>query len=402
MRIVVHDYTGHPGEIYMSRELARRGNEVLHLYAGSFQTPRGELERTDADPETFSVEGVFLKKPFLKRTYVRRQLQEIQYGHLLADAVKRFKPEVVLSGNNPLLPQQYLMRKCRQWNIASVYWVMDVYSLAVSAALRGKLPVVGALVSDYYLWLEKRLLRASDRVVLISEGFQKTIEEWGVSKDRIEVVPLWPPLHEIPVLPKQNDWSRQHGFENTINLIYAGTLGTKHNPETLVTLADRLRDRQDVRLIVISEGVGSDYLAKRKAQCQLDNLLLMPYQPYEQLPQVLATGDVLLVLLEPSAGEFSVPGKVLSNLCAGRPQVGAVPMINRAAKVIQESGGGYAIPVGDEEGFVAAAERLINDESLRHEMGKGARAYAEVEWDIRKIGERIEGILRSAVDMHKR
>ena len=76
----------------------------------------------------------------------------------------------------------------------------------------------------------------------------------------------------------------------------------------------------------------------------------MPYQPYDQLPQVMGAADVLLALLEASAGEFSVPGKVLSHLCAQRPQVAAVPLVNRAAKVIQESGGGYAIPVGDDRG----------------------------------------------------
>src|SRR5262245_27373974 len=77
MRIVVHDYAGHPNEVYMSRELARRGHDVLHLYAGSIETPRGELVKTPRDAPTFEVEGVFLKR-FQKHTYVRRQLQEIQ------------------------------------------------------------------------------------------------------------------------------------------------------------------------------------------------------------------------------------------------------------------------------------------------------------------------------------
>src|SRR3954451_23093459 len=91
MRIVVHDHAGHPNEVYMSRELARRGHEVLHLYAGSIETPRGELVKTSTDAPTFAVDGVFLTKPFLKHTYVRRQLQEIEYGRLLVDRIARFK-----------------------------------------------------------------------------------------------------------------------------------------------------------------------------------------------------------------------------------------------------------------------------------------------------------------------
>ncbi len=399
MRIVVHDYAGHPGQIYMSRELARQGHEVLHLYAGSFETPRGDLERKAADPPTFQSEGVFLSKPFQKHTYVRRQLQEIEYGRRASARILQFKPDVVLSGNTPLFPQARLIRDCRRAGIAFVFWVMDVYGLAVNAALRGKIPVIGAAVGSYYMHLEKKLLRASDKIILISEGFAPAVESWGVAMDRVEVVPLWPPLEELPVLPKENDWSRSQGLDKTTNLIYSGTLGTKHNPETLVMLAERLRSRPEARVIVISQGVGSRYLEKRKAETGLANVVLLPYQPYDQLPQVLAAADVLLALLEVSAGEFSVPGKVLSHLCSARPQVAAVPMVNRAAKVIQESGGGFAIPVGDDAAFIDAVLRLIDDPQLKAKMGQAARAYAENEFDISRIAKRMFGIVQSACDV---
>lgn len=400
MRIVVHDYAGHPNEVYMSRELARRGHDVLHLYAGSIETPRGELAKTPRDAPTFDVEGVFLTKPFLKHTYVRRQLQEIEYGRLLVKRVAAFKPDVVLSGNTPLFPQARLIRKCRQSGAAFVFWVEDVYGLAVDTALRRAFPVIGGLVGSYYIRLEKKLLLRSDKIVVISEGFTPTIESWGIPVDDIEVVPLWPPLDDLPVLPKVNEWSQRHGFSHTTNLIYSGTLGTKHNPESLVSLAEHFRDRSNVRIIVISEGSGRRYLQERKAETGLENLVLMPYQPYEQLPQVMAAADVLLALLEASAGAFSVPGKVLSHLCAQRPTVAAVPMVNRAAKVIEESGGGIAVPVGDDQLFVGAVQRLVDDENLRLEMGRRAREYAETAFDIRTIGKRFEVLLESACHIH--
>jgi glycosyltransferase involved in cell wall biosynthesis len=398
MRIVVHDYAGHPNEVYMSRELARRGHDVLHLYAGSIETPRGELAKTPKDAPTFDVEGVFLPKKFLKHTYVRRQLQEIEYGRLLVDRVEKFKPDVVLSGNTPLFPQGRLIRKCQELGAAFVFWVEDVYSLAVDAGLRRKFPIVGGLVGGYYKRMEGKLLRRSDKVVAISEGFTPTIERWGVPKADIHVEPLWPPLDDLPVIAKDNPWSRRHGFDRTMNLMYAGTLGTKHNPETLVALTQRFRERPDVRVIVISEGTGIRHLQKRKNEIDLTNLVLMPYQPYEELPQVMGAADVLLGLLEAAAGEFSVPGKVLSHFCAARPQVAAVPLVNRAAKVIQESGGGYAIAVGEDAKFLDAVERLVNDNDLRQEMGHRAREYAETAFDIRKIGARFEQILQSAVE----
>ena len=44
LRVVVHDYVGHPFQVQLSRELARRGMDVLHLHCGSFRTGKGDVD----------------------------------------------------------------------------------------------------------------------------------------------------------------------------------------------------------------------------------------------------------------------------------------------------------------------------------------------------------------------
>ncbi|HYO26095.1 MAG TPA: hypothetical protein VEQ85_14225, partial [Lacipirellulaceae bacterium] len=55
MRVLVHDYCGHPFQVQLSRALAARGYDVLHLYNGSFQTPRGALTKRSDDAPGFDV-----------------------------------------------------------------------------------------------------------------------------------------------------------------------------------------------------------------------------------------------------------------------------------------------------------------------------------------------------------
>ena len=43
MRISIVDYAGHPFQVQLSRKLAERGHDVLHLYFGQAITPRGML-----------------------------------------------------------------------------------------------------------------------------------------------------------------------------------------------------------------------------------------------------------------------------------------------------------------------------------------------------------------------
>ena len=176
-------------------------------------------------------------------------------------------------------------------------------------------------------------------------------------------------------------------------MLYSGTLGLKHNPDLLLQLAVRFRDRQDVRVVVISEGPGWEWLRRRAAEERLENLLTLGYQPYRRLPEVLASGDVLLVILEAEAGEFSVPSKVLSYHCAGRALLAALPRGNLAASVIRRAGSGVVVDPDDAAGMMAAAERLLADTGLRARFGAGARAYAERTFDIASIGDRFEDVL---------
>ena len=78
------------------------------------------------------------------------------------------------------------------------------------------------------------------------------------------------------------------------------------------------------------------------------------------LPDVLGSADVLVAILEADAGVFSVPSKVLSYFCAGRPVLLAVPRENLAAKIVVESGAGLVVEPSDVAGFCRAAQQLID------------------------------------------
>ena len=125
--------------------------------------------------------------------------------------------------------------------------------------------------------------------------------------------------------------------------------------------------------------------------------MLLPFQDFAALPQVVATGDVLMAVLEPDAGIYSVPSKVLTYLCAGRPLLAAMPAENLASRILTREKAGIVVPAGDRAGFVAAAERLASDPALRAELGRNALAYADRSFDIAAVARRIAGIATAAL-----
>jgi len=395
LRLVVHDYVGHPFQAQLARGLAGRGHRVLHIHCSSFVTGKGRVEPVPDDPPGLEFAVVTLGDgEFAKYDVPRRVAQEVRSGRDLIDHLADFGPEVVLSGNAPLLVQALLASWCRRNGVGFVFWLQDVISAAARRVLGRRSRLVGAAAEPTAGVLERRLLRRSDAIVVISEDFLPLLRGWRVDQARVAVIENWAPLDELPTLPRDNDWSREQGLGDRFVFLYSGTLGFKHDPNLLLELARWARDNESV-VVVVSEGPGSDWLAKQGSTEPA--LRLLPYQPYKRLPAVLASADVLVALLDAEAGAFSAPSKVLTYLCAGRPLLVSVPHDNVAARVVERSAGGLVVRPKDPEALVAAAATLRAEAGMRADLGRRARAYAEAAFDLEAITDRFEQVLERAM-----
>lgn len=395
--ILIHDYSGHPFQIQLSRELARRGRTVCHVYCRSFLTPHGALDRTPDDPATLSIRGLALGEMVDKQSYLKRRRQEVHYGKLLAALISDLRPDLVISANAPLDSLRLALAASRRVGAKFVFWMQDVYSVAIASILGHRLGWAGRLIGAYYTRMEAHLVRKSDHLVVITDDFLPLIRAWGVADSKATVIPNWASTAEIPSLPKENPWSLRQELHKRFCFLYSGTLGMKHNPNLLLQLAIAFRHEAAVKVVVVSEGAGAQWLQQQKATLGLDNLELLPFQPYEELPAVLGAADVLIAILEPDAGVFSVPSKVLSYLCAGRALLLAVPAVNLAARIVSGNQAGFAVEPVDAESFVTQARHLFGDAPLRVEMGENALQYAQRNFDLGGVTDMFEEVIDAAM-----
>ena len=393
LRIIVNDYSGHPFQVQLSRELARRGHNVLHVFSADFQTPKGNLQRTSADPVGFDVLGITLGKRFPKENLLRRRGHEIAYGRMVASEIAKFAPDAVIGCNNPLDAQRLILAATKRNQARFIFWLQDIYSLAIDDVLSRKLGVIGHLAGLWYQRLEKSLLRRSDSIVAITPQFGEQLRHWSIDDAHVTVIPNWAPLDEIVVGPQQNAWSMAHGLAGKKIVLYTGTLGFKHNPLLLIELAEAYRHRADVRVVVVSEGQGAELIRRESAQRGLSNIMLLPFQPMQQYSEVLASADVLVSIIERDAARFSVPSKVLSYLCSKRPLVLAVPHENLAARLVVECGAGKVVEPNDGPSLVSAISGYLDCPEQSQRAAAAARSYAEDTFDIGAITTQFEEIL---------
>lgn len=376
-RIVVHDYSGHPGQAQLSRALARRGYDVTHQHCPSYTTGRGSLQHEAGDPATLAFEPVAMDGTFDKYSAHTRLRQELRYGRTAADAIAAKDPAVAVISNVPLLAHSVLARRLARRGVPMVFWLQDIYSEAIGVAARRRIPLFGSVLARIADHVERRIARRSVAVVAISPTFLGRLSEWGV-EDRTTVVPNWAPIDELPVHRADNQWSRKMGLSEHQVVLYSGTLGLKHDPSILAELATGLsQSHPGARVVVVSEGKGRDWLEAHKVQDGARNLVLLDFQAYEDLPEMMASADLLVAILEPDASKFSVPSKVLTYLCSSRAVLGVLPPDNSVAEILSTQEAGVVVDPADRTLVVKEAAALLSDPDRRHAMGRAGRRYAE-------------------------
>ena len=387
MRVLIHDFGAYAFPVTLSHALQNRGYEVGHAYCDSLvTTPRNVGQR----PSDVTLLPIQTSRPLNKYNLVQRWIQEQEYGRLATRVILEFDPDIVISANAPLNAQQQIQKTCSRNGISFVFWLQDLIGVATTSVLKSKLPLLASAIGSYFQGIEARLLRNSDAVISITEDFSVPLHKYGVNPDHCYVIENWGTLDVFEGDP--STWAKQYQLDKRPILLYAGTLSMKHNPTLLLHLAQKIGEQ--AHIVVVSQGAGANWLTKAIIEDNLSNLTVLPYQDPSQLPAMYASAKILLVLLTEDAGKFSVPSKVLTCLCSGRPILAAIPEANLAARIIERSGAGFVIEPDDHTGFIRKAQMLLGEPELCHFMGEQAQTWATKNFDIHQITDQFERVLK--------
>ena len=391
----MHDYGGYSFPLELSREFARRGYIVNHVFVNFLLTARTNFKDEANDPPNLTVRYLHMNAQYDRRKYIfyLRFWMNLEYAIRLVREVIRQRPDLVLSGNAPTEIQLPLCLVSGWRGIVFANWIQDFFSVAVKRLLPSKWWLAGRLIGGLYEAGDRWIVRRSAMSIVISDEFASVIEGWRYKHAACAVIPNWAPVEKLAPGVKENPWAIRHGLDSKFVFLYSGTLGLKHNPSIFLELARAFESTGEVEVVVIAEGPGADWLATQAGLQKKGNLRVLPYQPADELPAVLATADVLTAVLEKDAGQFSVPSKVLTYFCAQRAILLAVPLQNLASRTVLEHEMGLVSEPDDTAGFIENARRLYGDAGLREGMGARARRYAEENFRIEKVADKFERAL---------
>ena len=234
---------------------------------------------------------------------------------------------------------------------------------------------------------EKWIYRNSDEIVVISEGFKQNLRDKDVSPARIKVIPNWVDTDVLQPLPKSNPLSQKLFLDKKFVVMYSGTISLSSylSLEKVLDAARILKNEAELCFVFVGEGLKKTGLVQKAKEMDLDNVTFLPFQPYDDLPFLLAASDILLVPLDKEKTQLSVPSKLYNYIAAGRPILGLTDSTSEVARIISDANCGLSAEPEDVNMIVEKIMEMKNSKGNCEGFGHNARRYCIENYSKEKV-----------------
>lgn len=258
-------------------------------------------------------------------------------------------------------------------NMPLVYNLQDIFpDSLVGTGLAKK----GGLLWKIGRVIENFTYKHADKIIVISEDFKKNIMAKGVPEDKIAVVYNWVDQNAVVNVPREdNKLFDMYGLDRSkFYVTYNGNIGLSQNMDMLLEVAKALEANDDIHFVLVGNGAYLEEVKRIVAERHIDNVHLLPFQPYEDISHVFSLGDVSLVISKPGTGAASVPSKTWSIMSASRPVLANFDE-NELKTIVEENECGIFTKAGDMEAFKEAIIKLYENRDLCKEYGLNGRQF---------------------------
>lgn len=256
----------------------------------------------------------------------------------------------------------------------TIYNVQDIFP---DSLVGTGLTHEGSLIWKIGRMVEKITYRYADKIIVISEDFKKNIMAKGVPEDKIVVIYNWVDQNKVVDVPREeNKLFDVYGLDRSkFYITYNGNIGLTQNMDMLLDVAKELQEEyEDIHFVLVGNGAYLDEVKRKVADQQLENVHLLPFQPYEDISHVFSLGDASLVISKPGVGANSVPSKTWSIMSASRPVLANFDE-NELKTIIENNHCGIFTKAGDKDAFKESILTLYNHRELCQEYGRNGRKF---------------------------
>lgn len=224
--------------------------------------------------------------------------------------------------------------------------------------------------------LEEKLYKHSALVSGQTQGICKNINQ------RFPKVPTyWLPngvdvSYYDPSAIDGNNWREKNNFKTSdVLFLYAGIIGLAQGLEVILHAAQLVKDKSQLKFILLGSGPEKEKLQLLKADLQLENVFFVDGVTKKEMPEIVAASDVSVIPLKKMDLFLgAIPSKIFENLAMQKPILLGVDGEARELFIEYANCGLYFEPE-NHKALAEAAIKISADMELRKQLGENGRKY---------------------------
>jgi glycosyltransferase involved in cell wall biosynthesis len=390
--------SSHARVYHFAQRLLERGHEVTIIGRDSGRMEleghrrRGMVTRGRLD----GLEVVLLKVPYAQS--FSKRMRMVSYGGFTLGAGLLAAPagpgDVVFASSSPLTIGISGVLASRLRRTPFVFELQDLWPAVPIGMgfLTGRTEIKAAEA------LEQSLYRAARRIVVCSAEVRDVLVERGIPARKIVLIPNVSDVEHFSPEIADRSFRERHGLDGKLLAVYAGAMGVTNGIDQLVDAAVALREAGEDGVAIVAAGNGTekDRIERRVAELGLENMIVLPDIPRDEIPLLVGAADVTLTAFAPyPILQTNSPNKFFDSLAAGKPPI--VNLDGWLRRLVEENRVGVYVPSGDGKALAETLTDLAGKPELVRELGRNARALAEREFSRDLLADRLADVLEDVV-----
>ena len=385
------DEPGHTRHFEMAKFLQSRGHELVIIASDlNYQTGQRTVARKGIFAEQ-NFDGVRVLRsyiyPALHQSYVWRIVSFFSFMFSSVWTALQVKEVDLVMGTSPPIFQAV-----SAWFVAwmrrkpFLFEVRDLWpEFGVSMGVLTN-PVLIALGR----WLEMFLYKRATHILVNSPAYKEYMIGKGVPENKVTYIAYGTDVDMFNPHVDGSSIRKELGVDDQFVVLYAGALGQANDIDTILRAAERLKDEDKTCFVLFGDGKERNRLQAEAERMNISNLIFAGVRPKRDMPQVVASADVCLAILQDiPMFRTTYPNKVFDYMAAGRATVLVIDGITR--QMIESSSGGVYVQPGDAAMLAEKVLELSKDPERVKQMGGDAREYLVKHLDRRdKLNETLE------------
>lgn len=245
--------------------------------------------------------------------------------------------------------------------------------------------------------LEKFIYKRADYFIINSPGFFEHLEKFGISKDKIFLIPNGVDTKIFKPENKYNRIRKELKLDKNFVVLYSGAHGLANSLETIIESARSLIDCSDIKFLFVGDGKEKRDLIQLRDNYKLKNVIFVDAQPKSKMPEFCNVSDVCLATLKKlDSFKTTYPNKLFDYMACGRPTILAIDGVAR--EVLEKAKAGEFVEPENPQQLAYKILKFYNNRYLIEEYGINARRYVVKYFDREKIAENLNTVLNGIVN----